>query len=250
MIFRPLKMRHTSYGPPEKAVQLAKGYQMYFRNFSRTATPVHPSISYATGAIYSTVEDLYKWHLALQGNFISKPTLDSMYKKGIGPYGFGWFTDSLYGRQRVSHDGNIYGYKANINRMPGEEICVIALSNANNSSVGGLVRNIVNILCKQPLSIPFSAQPVISLPDSLLKEFTGIYQYGTTDSTIVTVRLPGKHLSVTLYGQPAFEILPIGRNQFKKDNTRVEFMKNQQGKMEAILIYRDGEFFGAKRTGD
>jgi CubicO group peptidase (beta-lactamase class C family) len=250
MIFQPLKMQHTSYGPPVSNTQLAEGYQMYFKNFTRPAKPVHPSVSYATGAIYSTVEDLYKWHLALQGKFFNRPALDSMYKKDAGPYGFGWFTDSLYGRQRVSHDGNIPGYKANINRMPGEDICVIALSNSNNSSVGGMVRNIVNILCAQPLSRPFAEQPVINLPDSLLKEFTGIYQYAASDSAIVTVRIREKDLSVTIYGQPAFDILPVSRNQFKKNNTRVEFMKNQQGKIETILIYQNGEFLGAKKIAD
>lgn len=250
MIFRPLKMRNTSYGPPANSTQVADGYQMYYKNFVRLAKPVAPSVSYATGAIYSTVEDLYKWHLALQGNFFKRSTLDSMYKKDAGPYGFGWFTDSLYGRQRVSHDGNIPGYKANINRMPDEDICVIALSNANNSSVGGMVRNIINILCAQPLSRPFAEQPVINLPDSLLKGFTGTYQYAASDSATITVRIKGKNLSVMIYGQPAFDILPVSGNQFKKNNTRVEFMKNQQGKIETILIYQNGEFLGAKKIAE
>ena len=176
-IFQPLGMQHSSFGPKDTTNKnLAQGYMMYYKNFSLPAFKVHPSISYATGAIYSTVEDLYKWHKALQsGKFLSPKSLEVAYKKDKGNYGYGWFTDSLYGKQRVSHDGNIPGYKANINRMPEDDVCVIALSNSNNSSVGGMVRNIINILYKQPFSKTFFEQPVINMPDSIKKEFTGVY---------------------------------------------------------------------------
>ena len=248
-IFKPLGMRHTSYGPPVKNEGLAKGYMMYYKNFSLPAFAVHPSISYATGAIYSTVEDLYKWHLTLQrGKFLSKESLDAAYRKDKGSYGFGWFTDSLYGKQRVSHDGNIPGYKANINRIPEDDVCVIALSNANNSGVGGMVRNIMNILYDQPISKTFAEQPVIAMPDSIKQSFTGIYKFRQEDSLKVAVHLKDKALIVAIDGQSEFEILPVFKNQFKSGQTRVEFMMNNEGKPEQIMIYRKGEIMGAKKV--
>ena len=248
-IFKPLGMQHSSYGPPVKNERLAKGYMMYYKNFSLPAFAVHPSISYATGAIYSTVEDLYKWHLALQKRkFLSKESLDAAYRKDKGPYGFGWFTDSLYGKQRVSHDGNIQGYKANINRIPEDDVCVIALSNANNSGVGGMVRNIMNILYNQPLSKTFAEQPVIAMPDSIKQSFTGIYKFRQEDSLKVAVHLKDKALIVAIDGQSEFEILPVFKNQFKSGQTRVEFMMNNEGKPEQIMIYRKGEIMGAKKV--
>jgi CubicO group peptidase (beta-lactamase class C family) len=248
-IFKPLGMRHSSYGPPVENKGLAKGYMMYYKNFSNPAFTVHPSISYATGAIYSTVEDLYKWHLALQRRkFLSKESLDAAYCRDKGAYGFGWFTDSLYGKQRVSHDGNIPGYKANINRIPEDDVCVIALSNANNSGVGGMVRNIMNILYHQPLSKTFAEQPVIAMPDSIKQSFAGLYKFREEDSLKISVRLKDTALIVAIDGQSEFEILPVFKNQFKSGQTRVEFMMNKEGKPEQILIYRKGEIIGAKKV--
>ena len=248
-IFKPLGMQHTSYGPPVTDKNLAKGYMMYYKNFSHPSFAVHPSISDATGAIYSTVEDLYKWHLALQGNkFLSEESLREAYQKNKGPYGFGWFTDSLYGKQRVSHDGNIQGFKANINRIPEDNVCVIALSNANSSSVGGMVRNIMNILYDQPLSKTFAEQPVMAMPDSVKQSFAGIYRFRQEDSLKIAVYIKDAKLIVAIDGQPEFQIEPVSRNAFKSGQTRVEFMINKEGKPEQIFIYRKGEIMGAGKA--
>ncbi|MCP9751964.1 serine hydrolase [Ferruginibacter sp. HRS2-29] len=250
LIFQPHDMQNTTYGPPViQTPKLAQGYNMYFKNFQMPAYKVHPSISYSTGAIYSTVEDLYKWHQALQkGKFLSLSSLKLAYQKDAGPYGYGWFTDSLYNKQRVSHDGNINGYKSNINRFPADDVCVIALSNSNNSSVGGLVRNIVNIIYHQPLSKPFSSQPVITMTDTLKKEYQGVYKVNLKDSAGIAVTLKQSKLSVKIFGQSDFEIFPVAKDRFKSGEIRAEFIRNNQGKVEQLFIYSNGEFLGVKKT--
>ena len=241
-IFKPLHMEHTSYGPPlESKVQPATGYMMYYKNFKRPTYAVHPSVSYATGAIYSTVKDLYKWHQALQTNrFLSDKSLAAAYKKDKGNYGYGWSTDSLYGNQRVSHDGNIAGYKSNINRFPQDDICVIALSNSNNSSVGSIVRNMVNILYHQPLSKSFAEQPVMKMTDSSKKEYTGIYKFRKEDSAQVTVYLKDNNLFMTIANQPAFEMQPVYKDLFKSGEARIEFKRND-GRVKQIWLFNKGE---------
>jgi hypothetical protein len=209
---------------------------------------VHPSISYATGAVYSTVEDLYKWHIALQnGKFLSAKSLETAYKKDKGFYGYGWFTDSLYGRQRVSHDGNITGYKSNINRFPQDHVCVIALSNANNSGVGGMVRNLVNIVYHQPFSKSFADQPAINMPDSLKKEYTGVYKFRKEDSVQVMVRLQDADLFIIIPGKQELKMLPLNKNVFKSGAVRIEFMRNKQSKIEQMMIFCNGEIMGVQK---
>jgi len=242
-IFKPLRMRHSSFGPPDTSVtKPATGYMYYYKNFKRPSFRVDPSISYATGAIYSTVEDLYLWNNALQsGKFLSKKTLAEAYKKDKGNYGYGWFTDSLYGKQRVSHDGNIPGYKSNINRFPDDGVCVIALSNSNNSGVGGMVRNIVNILYHQPLPKPFADLPVINLTDSIKHEYTGVYKFRKEDSVSATISLRDGHLFLTITTQPAVEILPVFKDVFKAGSARLEFKRNNQGQVHEIFMFKEGE---------
>ena len=249
LIFKPLGMQQTSYGPPAEGKNLAKGYGMFYKNFTNAGPAVHPSISYTTGAIYSTVEDLYKWHRALQGDkFLSKGSLKAAYKKDRSAYGFGWFTDSLYGKGRVSHDGNISGFKANINRIPEDDVCVVALSNANNSSVGRMVRDIMNILYHQPVSKTFAEQPVIAMAESVKQAFVGVYKFRQEDSSKIVVAQKDTTLYITINDQPEFAIEPVFKNQFKSGATRVEFMMNREGKPEQIIIYSKGEIAGGRKV--
>jgi CubicO group peptidase (beta-lactamase class C family) len=248
IIFKPLKLKSTSFGPPQKNLEnLATGFQMYYKNYKNVSFKVHSSVSYATGAIYSSVADLYKWHKALQGNFLSEATKELMYKKDLGPYGYGWFTDTLFGKKRVSHDGNIPGYKSNINRMPDEDICVIALSNSNTSAVGGMVRNIIHLLFNKPLSKTFSDQPVISVADSLLKEFTGKYYMHEKDFIGVQISLQQSVLLVKVLNQEPFKMYPVGKNVFKSDGKRIEFRRNDKGEIEFVFMYVRDEFLAARK---
>jgi CubicO group peptidase (beta-lactamase class C family) len=242
-IFKPLHMRHSSFGPPDTLVtKPATGYLYYYKNFKKPSFRVNPSISYATGAIYSTVEDLYIWHNALQkGRFLSKKTLAEAYKKDKFNYGYGWFTDSVYGKQRVSHDGNIPGYKSNINRFPDDDVCVIALSNSNNSGVGGMVRNILDIIYHQPLPKAFADLPVINLPDSVKKEYTGVYKFRKEDSASATISLRDSRLFLTITTQPEVELLPVYKDVFKAGNARIEFKRNNMGQVHEIFMFKEGE---------
>ena len=242
-IFKPLHMEHTTYGPPQgDHNKLATGYMMSYKNFKRISPVVHASVSYATGAIYSTVGDLYKWHQALQKKkFLTEQSLTAAYKKDKGSYGYGWFTDSLYNRQRVSHDGNIPGYKSNINRFPQDDVCVIALSNSNNSGVGGLVRNMVNIMYHQPLSTPFARLPVIQITDSIRKEYAGNYRFKKDDPTLVTVNVKDDKLIMTIAAEPAFELLPVAKDVFKSGEARIEFKRNNTGRIQQIWLFSKGE---------
>ncbi|HEY1202679.1 MAG TPA: serine hydrolase, partial [Niastella sp.] len=242
-IFKPLHMEHTSYGPPQGNYnKLATGYMMIYKNFKRTSPVVQASVSYATGAIYSTVGDLYKWHKALQQKkFLTEQTLTAAYKKDKGNYGYGWFTDSLYGRQRVSHDGNIPGYKSNINRFPQDDVCVIALSNSNNSGVGGLVRNVVNILYHQPLPPSFAELPVIQMADSAKKAYEGVYRFRKEDTNQITVNVQDDKLLMTIAAQPATELLPVAKDVFRSGDARIEFKRNNMGRIQGIWLFSKGE---------
>ncbi|OQP63490.1 hypothetical protein A3860_24420 [Niastella vici] len=243
IIFKPLHMDHTSYGPPQSNdLRKATGYMMYYKNFQRASFAVHPSVSYATGAIYSTVNDLYIWHKALQGKkFLSESSLSAAYKRDKGRYGYGWFVDSLYGKLRVSHDGNIPGYKSNINRFPQDDICVIALSNANNNSVGAIVRNAVNVLYHQPLDKPFAELPVIQMPMSDKAAYTGIYKWRKEDSDQVTVFLKDSSLFMTIGSNAAIEIQPVFKDVFKSGKARFEFHRNNEGSIKEIWLFNKGE---------
>src|SRR5579872_3915940 len=99
-IFRPLKMNNSGYDVTYPALpQHATGY---YSDYSKP-DPYDPSVLYAAGALYSTVEDLYAWNLALLNHIlISQQTSDAMFTPHIpcppsGPGGCLMSTDRGYG---------------------------------------------------------------------------------------------------------------------------------------------------------
>lgn len=246
MIFHPLKMKNTSYGFNEsKNKNNATGYQWYAKENYRKANYVDTSISYATGAINSTVEDMYKWHRSWESGFLLHSSVVKAYKRDMGNYGYGWFTDSLYGRQRISHSGNIPGFKSNINRIPADDVCVIALSNANNAEVGEMVRKIMAIVYHEPISE--SAQQIIEIADSLLRVYSG--NYLLNEQLKVTVAIDGKQLKLLPDGQPSSRLEAIAPTAFKVkgENIYVEFIRNKEGKVEGFILFQNGQKIMGKR---
>ena len=86
------------------------------------------------------------------------------------------------------------------------------------------------------------------MPDSVKKEYTGIYKFRKEDSVQVVVSITGPGLLVNIPGQAAFEILPVNKNQFKAGDARVEFMRNNNGRIEQLFIYKDGEIAGVGKV--
>jgi CubicO group peptidase (beta-lactamase class C family) len=96
------------------------------------------SIPYAAGALYSSVEDLYRWEQALSTEqLVPQAYLDEMFAPqeattmtGINSgYGYGWFTGMEAGRPRISHAGSINGFASVLARFPADQLTIIVLSN-------------------------------------------------------------------------------------------------------------------------
>lgn len=93
------------------------------------------SVSAGAGGIYSSVKDLYRWHLGLQG---------------------GWTTDSLAGRLVVSHSDFVSGFSRDFERVPEDNTCVMVLSNKSGSASNArnIARSLLAVLYNRPYSLP------------------------------------------------------------------------------------------------
>ncbi|HEY7417011.1 MAG TPA: serine hydrolase domain-containing protein [Ktedonobacteraceae bacterium] len=147
-IFGPLQMHDTGYDtndpqPPAHAT----GY------LSEHNKPVYLDMSefYAAGALYSTVEDLYKWDQALLTHqLVSQQTMDAMFKVYIPcpdggcalssdeGYGYGWFIASESNHRLVYHWGRIDGFRTSNGFYPEDHVIVVLLSNLETTDVWGI----------------------------------------------------------------------------------------------------------------
>ncbi len=157
-ILEPLGMRDTGYDRPVPLLaRRAAGYTVTFDGFEN-ARYVNMSLPYSAGALYSTVEDLYRWDRALAGDaFLPAETKALLFKPQIAvgkdaSYAYGWMVrqKSLPGGKgktlSVFHGGSIFGFASYIDRLPDEGHLVVILCNTPEASLGTMAEGILGIL--------------------------------------------------------------------------------------------------------
>jgi CubicO group peptidase (beta-lactamase class C family) len=128
-----------------------------------------------TGDIYSTVEDLFKFHLGIQNNqVLNKELTAAMLKPGIKPadYGFGWFnknfkytiTDSVTAN---FHLGMTEGFISFLIRIPSSNSFVVILCNSSPTDFFGIAKNLVATLYNRKVNIK---QPVHKAIEKLIAD--------------------------------------------------------------------------------
>ena len=131
-IFNPLGMTSTwAYTDrAKKLIPFASGYNQFGKEDDYKST-----MFFGDGGLYSTVEDLFKWHRALYTDRLVKPTVlaeafvPGVVKEGSTTYGFGWnISEDDHGKY-AWHTGNSAGFRAYIQHRLDDEIAIIILTN-------------------------------------------------------------------------------------------------------------------------
>ena len=137
-IFEPLKMIDTGYAASND--NLAVGYE---NNFD-VAGNIDMSNLYASGGLYSTVEDLYRWDQALYTEeLVSKEVLDAIFTSYINippesngeSYGYGWVIADKFNHRWIGHEGIVPGFATELDRYPDDKVTIILLSNKQDTNL-------------------------------------------------------------------------------------------------------------------
>ncbi|CAH1189984.1 D-aminopeptidase [Paenibacillus plantiphilus] len=132
-IFKPLGMNDSGFRDDGIAnKQFAVGYTNGLDTPSE-ALFVDKSIAYSAGAIYSTIDDLYKWDRSLYTEqLIKKTSAEAMFTPFKDNYAYGWIVEDEE-RKIYAHNGNINGFVAYLKHYTLDDMTVIVLS--NNDSI-------------------------------------------------------------------------------------------------------------------
>lgn len=141
-IWTPAGMKSTRFEHPlEIVAHRARQYQKGGGANVRNAPYADLSIKWAGGGVISTVEDLARFHIALDKGVLLKPeTLAQMYTPGtlkdgsaIG-YGLGWMLErDAKGRHWVAHSGGATGGTTYLLRDPKRGLAVVIFCNVQNA---------------------------------------------------------------------------------------------------------------------
>ncbi|MGV3602978.1 MAG: serine hydrolase domain-containing protein [Dyadobacter fermentans] len=234
-LFQPLQMEHSGFDfTGLSGKDKATGYWEF-----PTSDTVQPAtlIEYfkpaAAGAIYSTVDDLFKWHQGLQsGKIVGKALLERAYTPVKGNYGYGWIIDSVAQAKVVWHSGDIWGFKSELARVPADDICIAMLSNIEDVDLHIITQKILAMIYGQPYQFP--AQNKLQLAPEVRKEYVG--EYSLRPGEFIKVTVENHSLMATtsrkqeLYAQQKDKfLLDDGREQLP-----VTFTRDSIGKVTAL----------------
>lgn len=160
-IFSKIQMSNTgSYYHTQVVPGRATGYDYSFGGYTSSDFR-DQSNTMGTGDIYSTVEDLFKFHLALTNHsLLNKELTNEMFTPGIKPadYGFGWFNKQF--KYTVSdsvasnfHLGMTDGFISFFRRIPSTKSMVVILCNSSPTDFFGITNNLYKVLYNQPVKL-------------------------------------------------------------------------------------------------
>lgn len=152
-IFGPLEMKSSGYDHSETVLaNRAAGYDKTLDGYRNTAY-ISMTAPSAAGALYSTVEDLYRWDQALYTDRPLPPALrEQMFTPGKSDYGYGVFIyreEAYEGGPKITavgHGGGINGFSTIIQRLIEDRHLVVLLNNTGGAPLMDMSRGIRNIL--------------------------------------------------------------------------------------------------------
>lgn len=238
-ILQPLEMNNSGFDFSRlKSPKKASGY---FSLQPVIAAPIVDStIAYSAGALYSTVEDLYKWERAIHTDrILSAQAWQEVFTPFKNGYGFGWGIDSLHNKLITAHAGGIHGFSSYLIRFPSESVAVIAIDNASSTSLSRLARTLAAAVLGEPFELP-EAKPEVKVSPDVLKQYVGVYQLAPTFA--ITIRLDGRQLKLQATNQPEFDLFAESQNKFflKVVEAKVEFLKGDDGSVNRMVLYQNG----------
>jgi len=167
-LFKPAGMMKTGYRIPKwNPDELAHGYRgdkdwgtLIDKPWAEDGPYWHLR---ANGGILSTVEDMYKWHLALGGDKILSKEAKKVYytphvPEGEGAdsyYGYGWaiFTTPRNTRL-IAHNGGNMIFAADFRRYVDEDVVIIIMSNTAGKSAIRVSPDIAKIVFGYDYKLP------------------------------------------------------------------------------------------------
>ena len=166
-IFKPLNMQNSGYYRHRRILEnRSSGYGNNFIDY-RNSNYFDYSNAYASGAIYSTVDDMFLFDQALYSDvLLPQNLLDLAYSKHFadekygGYYGYGWeIIEKAIGNtekkiETISHSGSLPDYCAIYTRLPSTKTTIILLGNTGRAWLNAITKNVIAILNNETYDLP------------------------------------------------------------------------------------------------
>jgi len=240
-IFKPLGMKHTSYGSAERIIpRRVSGYQ---KGMSGLVNAPYLSMTqpYAAGSLLSNVDDLAVWTEAvLSGKLVGREWLEKAFtpyslKNGESTgYGYGWFVADYLGRPTVEHGGGINGFLSYGIAFPEDNLYVAVLTNGVIEERAPEPRAVK--IAGLALGLTEPERKTVALAAEDLEPLVGVYEAPAEGDRYITRE--GTKLYSQRSGSGKNELLAASAVEFFfPDNpSRITFVKDAAGTVTGLRV--------------
>ncbi len=233
-IFSPAGLMHTYYDSSSAIIpKRVSGYSKEASTL-KNAEFISTQQAFSAGALLANAEDLFKWHQALMSfKLVSKKMLDRAFTPfklangQMSDYGYGWFIREVNGIKSIGHRGAIDGFRSTESYYPNEDIFIAALFNSNSDSAFHVVENIEKLMMPANTSKTIKE---VEIPDSILLQYAGTYQFIEDTTEFITLVKQGKTLYATLSNGS-------GRNMYLRPQTSTLFSLPQVWRIATTIEF-------------
>lgn len=162
-ILVPLGMKDTGYDhPADILAKRASGYEQDLAGVVNAAPILDPrNRAFAAGALYSTVEDLYKWDQALYTDkLVPKDLKQKLFTPNLENYGYGWVIRAIpadepgAGQTMIAHGGSINGFNTFEQRLVDDHDLIVIFNNTPGANLSEMLKGIRAILFGSEPAVP------------------------------------------------------------------------------------------------
>ena len=242
-VFKPAGMTNTAHRARDETIvsNLANGYSPAGASGFERATYLDWTGKTGNGSIYSTADDLFRFHRALQNGSLLKPdTLKQSYgfERKDRTVGMFWFHRERFGHRSVYVNGSSPGFKAHFERFIDDDATVVVLSNLYIAAPSTIAEDLGAMLFDQPVNRDVPRPIHVNAAD--LKHFAGTFRFGNdyfVKNAVDRVAPQTDHLNLN-YPATGFSValIPIEGDRFF-DRNFWSFVRFDGDK----LIYRNND---------
>jgi len=247
LIFEPLGMHHSGFDFINlKDTSKTTGYKTFEADKHVLAVKWDSTLAYASGAIYSTTSDLYKWARAIAKRQVLTPSSwNQAFTPYLEHYGDGWWIDTLYDNQYIYHSGGLLGFMSSFRYYPDKDVTIILLNNFGYYDQTLLpVNNTLSAIMFNKDNSLLSAHIPISIDESILREYTGTYSQNGKDKVFITLKEHQLYAeSSSKNGIPKLPIFAESENSFflKDFDAVFTFIKNENKAVVKFISHENGK---------
>lgn len=261
--FKPLGMKSTglAYGK-RSGFNIATPYEGYM-DLYEIEDKIMLSKLHGAGSIYSTVEDMYRWTEALEGEVIlSKEEKEILFKGyedmgNMTKYSYGLMVGELGKYNFYQHDGSTFGFSSLLSKIDEKDLTVIILANKRQMDLykinGGLQR------ISQGAKVDLDGIPKfpkeIKLDKKAYENYEGTYSLTSPiDGFVFSMKVFQKEeeLFLQVDNQDPIRIYPMGNDSFftREIEASLKFHL-EDGRAEALtLTQMDVKFYGKRKNNN